>query len=121
MREIITPGRGARDQGRQPILQRLERKRSSCCERTLGNLSAQRPWLESRSRYYVHSAFTASLAAANDFAHAGDANRLAWSDLLPSETRWLGRETFFHLEVPHHEVERGDTNSRALFREFDAG
>ncbi len=80
----------------------------------------QGAWLESRSRYYVHSAFAAALAAANDFAHAGDANRLAWSDLLPSETRWLVRQTFFHLEVPHHEVERGDTNSRALFRKFDA-
>jgi hypothetical protein len=66
----------------------------------------QGAWLESWSRYYVHSAFTATLAAANDSADAGDANRLAWSDLLPSETRWLGRETFFHLEVPDHEVER---------------
>ncbi len=54
----------------------------------------------------MHSAFAAALAAANDFADARDANRLAWSDLLPSETRWLGRETFFHLEVPDHEVER---------------
>jgi hypothetical protein len=95
-----------RDQGRQPILQRLERKRPSCRKRTLRNVSVQGAWLENRSRYYVHSAFTAALAAANDFADAGDASRLAWSDLLPSETRWLGRETFFHLEVPDHEVER---------------
>jgi len=69
----------------------------------------------------VHSAFTASLAAADDFAYAGDANRIAWSDLLPAETGRLGRETFFHVEVSHYELERGDTNSRALFRKFDAG
>ena len=100
------PERGARDQGRQLALQRFERKRSSCCERTLRNLAAQGAWLESDSRYYVHSAFTAALAAGNDFADAGDANRLAWSDLLPSETHWLGRQTFFYLEVPHHEVKR---------------
>ena len=100
------PGRGARDQGRQPVLQRLERKRSSCCERTLGNFSAQRAWLEIQSRSYVHSGFTAALATSNDFADAGDANRLAWSDLLPAETHRLGRQTFFHLEVPDHEVER---------------
>ena len=49
--------------------------------------AAQGAWLESQSRYYVHSAFTAALATANDFADAGDANRLAWSDLLPAETR----------------------------------
>ena len=53
------------------------------------------PGWKAGSRYYVHSAFTAALAAANDFAHAGDANRLAWSDLLPSETRWLGRRDIF--------------------------
>src|SRR4029077_14917643 len=105
----------------QHVLQRLERKRSSCCKRTLGNVSVQGAWLENRSRYYVHSAFTAALAAGNDFAHAGNANRLPWPDLLPSETRWPGRQTFFHLEVPDHEVDCGDTNSRALFREFDAG
>jgi hypothetical protein len=54
----------------------------------------------------VHSAFTAALATANDFVDAGDANRLAWSDLLPAETDWLGRQAFFHLEVPDHESER---------------
>jgi hypothetical protein len=62
--------------------------------------------LESRARYYLHSAFTAALATANDFVDAGDTNRLAWSDLLPAETDWLGRQTFFHLEVPDHEIER---------------
>ena len=75
------------------------------------NLAAQGAWLESDSRYHVHSAFTADLAAGNDFAHAGDANGLTWSDLLPSETHWLVRRTFFYLEVPHHEVKRGDTDS----------
>ena len=89
------PDRGARDQGRQPVLQRFERKRSSCCERTLGNFCAQSAWLESQSRYYVHSAFTAALATANDFADAGDANRLAWSDLLSAETHWLGTADIF--------------------------
>ena len=66
----------------------------------------QGAWLENQSRYYVHSGFAAALVAANDFADAGDADRLAWSNLLPSGTRWLKRETFFHLEVSNHEVAR---------------
>jgi len=41
-------------------------------------------WLENRSRHHVHSACAADLAARDDFAHAGDANRFAWSDLLPA-------------------------------------
>ena len=67
---------------------------------------AEVPGWKSGSRYYVHSAFAADLAAADDFAHAGDANRLAWSDLLPAETRWPWRKTFFYLEVPDNEGER---------------
>ena len=63
-------------------------------------------WLEIRSRYYLHSAGTAGLAAADDFAHASNANRLAWSDLLPAGTRRPWRTTFFYLEVPDNEVER---------------
>src|SRR5436190_52606 len=72
-------------------------------------------WLEIRSRYYLHSALPAGLAAADDFAHAGDGNRLAWSDLLPAETHRLWRKTFFHLEVPNDEAQRGDASSRAPF------
>src|SRR6185503_10713407 len=66
-------------------------------------------WLEIRSRYCLHSA----LAAADDFAHASDANRIAWSDLIPAGAHRLWRKTFFHLEVPNNEAERGDTSSRA--------
>ena len=63
-------------------------------------------WLEIRSRYCVHSAFAAGLAAADDFAHASDANRLARSDFLSAGARRLLRKTFFYLEVPDNEVER---------------
>ena len=94
------------------------------CERVLGNLFAQgefyvgnhvdphhkgkhsEAWLEIRSRYYLHSAFAAGLAAADDFAHASDANRLAWSDFLSAGARRLLRKTIFHLEVPNNEAER---------------
>ena len=63
-------------------------------------------WLEIRSRYYLHFAFAAGLAAADDFPYAGDANRLAWSDFLPAGTHWSWRKTFFYLEVPDNEAER---------------
>jgi hypothetical protein len=38
--------------------------------------------LEIRSRHHVHPACAADLIAADDFAHAGDANRFSRSDLL---------------------------------------
>ena len=94
------------------------------CERILDNVSAQggfyvgnhvdphhkgkhsEAWLEIRSRYYLHSAFAAGLAAADDFAHASDANRLAWSDFLSAGAHRPWRTTFFHLEVPDNEAER---------------
>ena len=63
-------------------------------------------WLEIRSRYYLHSAVAAGLAAADDFAHASDANRLPWSNLLPARAHRPWRTTFFHLEVPDNEAER---------------
>ena len=106
---------------------------SSRCEPILGNVAAQvgfyvgnhvdphhkgkhsEAWLEIRFRYYLHSALAAGLAAADDFAHASDANRLAWSDPLPAGAHRLWRKTFFHLEVPNNEAERGDTSSRAPF------
>ena len=55
--------------------------------------------LEIRSRYHVHFACAASLVAADDFAHTGDANRFAWSDLLPAGARRSWRKTFLNLEV----------------------
>ena len=51
--------------------------------------------MEIHSRSCLHSAFASDLAAADDFAHAGDANRLARPDFLPPETRWLGGRHFF--------------------------
>jgi len=103
----------------------LEREESSSrCERILGNVAAQggfyvgnhvdphhkgkhsEAWLEIRSRYYLHSAFAADLAAADDFAHASDANRLARSDFLSAGTRRFWWKTFFYLEVPNNEAER---------------
>ena len=61
--------------------------------------------LEIRSRYHVHSPCAADLAAADDLAHAGDANRFAWFDLLPAGARRSWREAFFNLEVPDNEGE----------------
>ena len=55
--------------------------------------------LEIRSRHHVHFAGTANLVAVDDFAHAGDANRFAWSDLLPAGARRSWRRTFLYLEV----------------------
>ena len=55
--------------------------------------------LEICSRYHVHSAWAADLAAVDDFAHAGDANRLARPNLLPPKARRSWRKAFFHLEV----------------------
>jgi len=52
-----------------------------------------------RFRYHVHSAYAADLVAADDFAHPGNANRLARSDLLPAGARRSWRKTFFYLEV----------------------
>ena len=53
----------------------------------------------------MHSAVAAGLAAADDLAYGSDANRFAWSDLLPAGAHRLLRKTFFHLEVPNNEVE----------------
>jgi hypothetical protein len=53
----------------------------------------------------VHSAFAANLAALDDFDHAGDASRFAWSDLLPAGTCRAWRKTFFYLEVQNDESE----------------
>ena len=72
-------------------------------------------WLEIRSRFYLHSALAAGLAAADDSYCGVDSHYVAWSDFLPAEARRLWRKTFFHLEVPDNEAERGDTNSRAPF------
>ena len=55
--------------------------------------------LETRSRHHVHSACAADLVAADAFAHAGDANRFAWSDLLPAGTCRSWRQAFLNLEV----------------------
>ena len=62
-------------------------------------------WQEIRSRYHVHSVCAADLAAADDFAHDGDANRFAWSDLLPPKACRPWRKTFFYLEVQNDEGE----------------
>ena len=56
-------------------------------------------WLEIRSRHHVHFAGTADLVAADDFAHAGDANRFAWFDLLPTRACRPWRQAFLNLEV----------------------
>ena len=64
-----------------------------------------KPGLEIRSRHHVHSAFAADLAARDDFAHAGDANRFAWSGLLPAEACRGWRKAFFYLEVQNDESE----------------
>ena len=55
--------------------------------------------LEIRSRYHVHSISAADLVAADDFAYAGDANRFAWSDLLPPGACRPWRQAFLHLEI----------------------
>jgi hypothetical protein len=55
--------------------------------------------LEIRSRYHVHSARPADLVAADDLAYAGDANRFAWSDLLPAGARRSWRKAFLNLEI----------------------
>ena len=55
--------------------------------------------LEICARCHVHSACAADLVAGDDFTYAGDANRFAWSDLLPAGTRRSWRKAFFHLEV----------------------
>lgn len=55
--------------------------------------------LEIRSRYHVHFACPADLVAGDDFAHAGDANRFARSDLLSAGARRSWRKTFLNLEV----------------------
>ena len=62
-------------------------------------------WLEIRSRHHVHSACAADLAARDDFAYAGDANRFAWSDLLPAGACRSWRKAFFYLEVQNDESE----------------
>ena len=62
-------------------------------------------WLESRSRHHVHSACAADLAARDDFAHAGDANRFAWSGLLPAGACRAWRKAFFYLEIQNDESE----------------
>jgi hypothetical protein len=46
-----------------------------------------------------HSAWAADLVAVDDFAHAGDATRLARPNLLPPKARRCWRKAFFHLEV----------------------
>ena len=61
--------------------------------------------LEIRSRYYVHSACAADLAAADDLAHADDATRFAGSDLLPPKACRPWRQAFLNLEVPDNEGE----------------
>jgi lipopolysaccharide/colanic/teichoic acid biosynthesis glycosyltransferase len=48
--------------------------------------------LEIRSRHHVHSACAADLVTADDFAHAGDANRFSRSDLLPAGARRSWRQ-----------------------------
>ena len=55
--------------------------------------------LEICSRHHVHFACAADLAAAYDFAHPGDANRFARSDLLPTGARRSWRQGFLNLEV----------------------
>ena len=62
--------------------------------------------LEICSRYHVHSAWAADLVAVDDFAHAGDATRLAGACFLPAKARWLGRAAVHDLEIPNHEGER---------------
>ena len=59
--------------------------------------------LEICSGYYVHSACAADLVAADDSAYAGNATRLAGSNLLPPKACRPWRKTFFYLEVPHNE------------------
>ena len=56
-------------------------------------------WLEIRARHHVHFACAANLVAADDFAHPVDANRFAWSDLLPAGARRSWRQAFLNLEV----------------------
>ena len=61
--------------------------------------------LEIRSRHHVRSAWAADLAARDDFAHAGDASRFAWSGLLPAGACRAWRKAFFYLEVQNDESE----------------
>lgn len=61
---------------------------------------------EIRSRHHVHFPCAAGLVAADDFAHAGDANHFAWSDLLPPEARRSWRQAFLNLEVQNDAGER---------------
>ena len=62
-------------------------------------------WLEIRSRHHVHSTCAADLAARDDFAHAGDANRFSRSDLLPAGARRSWRQAFLNLEIQNDEGE----------------
>ena len=55
--------------------------------------------LEIRSRHHMHFDCAADLVATDDFAHAGDANRFAWSDLLSAGARRSWRQAFLNLEV----------------------
>ena len=61
--------------------------------------------LEVRSGHDVHFACAADLVAVDDFAHAGDANRLAWSHLLPAGACRFWSQAFLNLEVPDNEGE----------------
>ena len=76
------------DQGRQLVLVSSRRRRlftlGACCR-----------WRPSQKRLggnllsiSLHSAFAADLVAADDLAHASDANCFAGSGFLPAETRW---------------------------------
>src|ERR1044071_4762036 len=76
--------------------------------------------LEICSRYHVHSACAADLVAADDSAYAGNATRLAGSDLLPAGAHRSWRQAFLNLEVQDHEGECRDTNSRTLLPSIDA-
>ena len=55
--------------------------------------------LEICFRHHVHFACAADLAAADDLAHPGDANRFPRSDLLPTGARRSRRQAFLNLEV----------------------
>ena len=53
----------------------------------------------------MHFACAADLVAADDFAHADDANRFAWSDLLSAGARRPWRQAFLNLEIQNDEGE----------------
>jgi lipopolysaccharide/colanic/teichoic acid biosynthesis glycosyltransferase len=74
--------------------------------------------VEIRSRYHVHSACAADLVAADDFAHAGDANRFAWSDLLPSGARRLGGRHFSIWKFRTMQVSAETQTHEHYFREL---